>query len=83
MDAMSLCTRHDTARSAIKLRFPHTCTITKTDDDDTTTTRLATTSATSLSICAWLPIATALLLFLAQRAIKKDEQKVRAADRLR
>ena len=29
------------------------------------------------------PIVTAILLFLAQRAIKKDEIKVRAADRLR
>ena len=38
---------------------------------------------THFTVGTWLPIATALLLFLAQRAIKKDEQKVRAADRLR
>ena len=30
-----------------------------------------------------VPIVTVILLFLAQRAIKKDEMKVRAADRLR
>ena len=30
-----------------------------------------------------IPIVTVILLFLAQRAIKKDEMKVRAADRLR
>ena len=32
---------------------------------------------------AYLPIASLLFLFLAQRAIRKDEAKVRAADRLR
>lgn len=32
---------------------------------------------------AYLPIASLLLLFLANRAIRKDEEKVRAADRLR
>ncbi|MBR1517045.1 MAG: DUF4293 domain-containing protein [Bacteroidales bacterium] len=31
----------------------------------------------------WAPVAALLLLFLAQRAIRKDEEKVRAADRLR
>lgn len=31
----------------------------------------------------WCPIAAVVLLFLAQRAIKKDEAKVKAADRLR
>ena len=31
----------------------------------------------------WCPIAAVVLLFLAQRAIKKDEAMVRAADRLR
>lgn len=31
----------------------------------------------------WCPIAAIVLMFLAQRAIKKDEAKVRAADRLR
>ena len=31
----------------------------------------------------WLPIAAVVFLFLAQRSIKKDEEKVRAADRLR
>ena len=30
-----------------------------------------------------IPIVTLVLLYLAQRAIKKDEMKVRAADRLR
>ena len=30
-----------------------------------------------------VPIVNVILLFLAQRAIKKDEMKVRAADRLR
>ena len=31
----------------------------------------------------WVVVAAALLLFLAQRAIRKDEEKVRAADRIR
>lgn len=31
----------------------------------------------------WCPIVGVVLLFLAQRSIKKDEEKVRAADRLR
>ncbi len=31
----------------------------------------------------WCPIAAVVLMFLAQRAIKKDEAKVKAADRLR
>ena len=31
----------------------------------------------------WCPIVAVVLLFLAHRAIKKDEEKVRAADRLR
>ena len=31
----------------------------------------------------WCPIVAVVLLFIAQRAIKKDEEKVRAADRLR
>lgn len=31
----------------------------------------------------WIPLGTIVLLMLAQRAIKKDESKVRAADRLR
>ncbi len=31
----------------------------------------------------WIPIGTLVLLFLAQRAIRRDEMKVRAADRLR
>ena len=31
----------------------------------------------------WCPIVAVVLMFLAQRAIKKDEEKVRAADRLR
>lgn len=35
------------------------------------------------SIGTWAPVAGGLLLFLAQQAIRKDEAKVRAADRLR
>ena len=35
------------------------------------------------SVGTWVPIVEAVLLFLAQRAIRKDEMKVRAADRLR
>lgn len=35
------------------------------------------------AIATWTPIAAVVFLFLAQRAIKKDEAKVRAADRLR
>ena len=34
-------------------------------------------------IGTWCPIVAVILMFLAQRAIKKDEEKVRAADRLR
>lgn len=34
-------------------------------------------------LSTWLAIAGVVLLFLAQRSIKKDEEKVRAADRLR
>ena len=34
-------------------------------------------------ISTWAPIVAIVFLFLAQRAIKKDEEKVRAADRLR
>ena len=34
-------------------------------------------------IGAWAPIVAIVMLFLAQRSIKKDEAKVRAADRLR
>lgn len=36
-----------------------------------------------LTVGTVTPIVTVILLFLAQRAIKKDEMKVRAADRLR
>ncbi|MBQ9473924.1 MAG: DUF4293 family protein [Bacteroidales bacterium] len=35
------------------------------------------------TIGTWLPAIAAVLFFLAQRAIRSDEQKVRAADRLR
>lgn len=35
------------------------------------------------SVGTWAPIVSVLFFFLAQRAIKKDELKVRAADRLR
>ena len=34
-------------------------------------------------VCAYAPIAAIALFFLAQRAIRRDEEKVRAADRLR
>lgn len=34
-------------------------------------------------IGTWCPIVAVILMFLAQRAIKKDEEKVRTADRLR
>ena len=37
----------------------------------------------SYSVATWASVASLVLLFLAQRAIKKDEAKVRAADRLR
>ncbi|MBR1793486.1 MAG: DUF4293 domain-containing protein [Bacteroidales bacterium] len=39
--------------------------------------------AVTWSVGTWAPVAGGLLLFLAQRAIRKDEEKVRAADRLR
>ncbi len=35
------------------------------------------------SVGTWTPIVTAVLLFLSQRAIRSDEMKVRAADRIR
>ncbi len=35
------------------------------------------------SVATWAAVASLLLLYLAQRAIKRDEAKVRAADRLR
>lgn len=38
---------------------------------------------TAYAAGTWIPIASIVLLFLAQRAIRKDEMKVRAADRLR
>lgn len=34
-------------------------------------------------IGTWLPLVAVVLMFLAQRSIRKDEEKVRAADRLR
>jgi C4-dicarboxylate transporter len=34
-------------------------------------------------VATWAIIAAVVLMFLAQRFIKKDEEKVRAADRLR
>lgn len=37
----------------------------------------------SYTVGTWAPIVAVVLFFLAQRAIKKDEAKVRAADRLR
>jgi hypothetical protein len=38
---------------------------------------------THYAVGAFLPIVAAILFFLAQRSIKADEEKVRAADRLR
>lgn len=38
---------------------------------------------THYSLGTWLPIAAVVFLFIAQRSIKSDEEKVRAADRLR
>ena len=38
---------------------------------------------TTYSVATWTAVASLLLLYLSQRAIKKDEAKVRAADRLR
>ena len=37
----------------------------------------------SYGLGTWCPIVAVVLMFLAQRAIKKDEEKVRAADRIR
>ena len=39
--------------------------------------------STNYSIATWASLVSLLFFFLAQRAIKKDEAKVRAADRLR
>ncbi|MBQ0160687.1 MAG: DUF4293 domain-containing protein [Bacteroidales bacterium] len=38
---------------------------------------------THYTLATWLPIVAVVFLFLAQRSIKSDEEKVRAADRLR
>ena len=38
---------------------------------------------TTYSVATWAPIASAVLFFLAQNAIKRDEKKVRDADRIR
>lgn len=38
---------------------------------------------TTFSVATWASVVSLLMLFLAQRAIKRDEAKVRAADRLR
>ncbi len=38
---------------------------------------------TTYAAGTWIPIGTLVLLFFAQRAIRRDEMKVRAADRLR
>ena len=40
-------------------------------------------AAVTWALGAYLPLASLIFLFLAQRAIKKDEALVRAADRLR
>ena len=39
--------------------------------------------ATTYSVATWAPVASAILFFLAQNAIKRDEKKVRDADRIR
>lgn len=39
--------------------------------------------ATTYSAAAWAPVASVVLLFLAQNAIKRDEKKVRDAERIR
>ena len=38
---------------------------------------------TTYSVATWAPVASCILLFLAQNAIKRDEKKVRDADRIR
>jgi len=38
---------------------------------------------TTYSVATWAPVASVILLFLAQNAIKRDEKKVREADRIR
>lgn len=43
----------------------------------------ASNISSTYSVATWAAVASLLLLFLAQRAIKRDEAKVRAADRLR
>lgn len=48
-----------------------------------TTPMACTDIQTHYALGAFLPIVAAVLLFLAQRSIKSDEEKVRAADRLR
>ena len=42
-----------------------------------------TNVSSTYSVATWAAVASLLLLFLAQRSIKRDEAKVRAADRLR
>ncbi len=48
-----------------------------------TTPMACTDIHTHYAVGAFLPIAAAVFFFLAQRSIKADEEKVRAADRLR
>jgi hypothetical protein len=48
-----------------------------------TTPMACTDIHTHYAVGAFLPIVAAILFFLAQRSIKADEEKVRAADRLR
>ena len=38
---------------------------------------------TTYSVATWAPVVSCILLFLAQNAIKRDEKKVRDADRIR
>ncbi|MBQ0016081.1 MAG: DUF4293 domain-containing protein [Bacteroidales bacterium] len=55
------------------------------DDYGKTCSVLMGTEAPSVSwtLGTWLPVVAMLFFFLAQKAIRKDEAKVRAADRLR
>ena len=51
--------------------------------DKATTAMACTEVNVSYGVATWAMIAAAVLMLLAQRSIKKDEAKVRAADRLR
>jgi ABC-type phosphate/phosphonate transport system permease subunit len=51
--------------------------------DQATQAMAGTDVKTTYGIATWAMIVAIVLMFLAQRSIKKDEEKVRAADRLR